>query len=483
MHWSVVFLSVMFAMNLLADLSFSKEQEKPGVEKTASAVQKVLAEGDLSGVNLRVEGASFRKFKLFFPSANTTALSPAAKTSFDTIRKIIERDLAIVGSFDLVNAASIPAAHASNDAVIRQQGAEGVSRMSLSLNGDVVKAIIEHKNLITGKASKKTYEAKLANTRRLSHQLAQSIFEEFIGLENLFMLQIVAIKRDRNGGSQVVIVDFDGENESIVVDGKWLKSTPSFSPDGKNVLYAVHTRDGQAIVEQPIGSKQFQFRIKKDGLNIEPRVFPDNSGMLVTLSFQGNANIFRTDRLGKLVGTAPITGVGDVNRGPVIGAHRKSVSGESYMNLSPSISADGKEVAFVSDRSGTPQIYVQSLVDPTKRNATRVTFKGNYNQTPQFSPDGKMIAFTGRDERKVFDIFLLERATERISRVTQNQGRNEEPYFTPSGRFVIFTSERDGKKPDIYIASLKGDHQYRLTDAKSNAKTLGYYSPAVKPKP
>ena len=95
-----------------------------------------------------------------------------------------------------------------------------------------------------------------------------------------------------------------------------------------------------------------------------------------------------------------------------------------------------------------------------------------------------MIAFTGRDEKKVFDIFVLDRQSERISRVTQNQGRNQEPVFSPSGRYIVFTSERDGKKkPDIFIATLNGDHQYRLTDANNNQKTLGYFSPAIKPKP
>ncbi len=281
------------------------------------------------------------------------------------------------------------------------------------------------------------------------------------------MLQIAAVKREKSGESHIVIMDFDGQNETVVSGGKWLKSSPSFSPDGKSLLFAVNTPDGQAIVEQNIGSKQFQFRIRKPGLNIDPRVMPDNSNILVTLSFEKNsANIYRATRLGTVLG--PFTkGLG--------------------LNLSPAISADGKEVAFVSDRSGNPQIYVQAV--NSDKPAERVTFKGNYNQTPDFSPDSRMIAFTGRDERKIFDIFLLERKTEnkpeRLSRVTENQGRNQEPVFAgPKANFLIFTSEREGKpKPDIFISTLNGAHQYRLTDANSNPKTNGYFSPTVKPKP
>jgi TolB protein len=460
MKLSVFFFAVLAASHVAAGVSFSKEQDKAPAQKAADAMQKVMPFGDLSGVNLRVEGASFRKFSLYFPDAEQKSASALGKKFFNDIRQVIDRDLAVVGAFNQVKLTS---AQAATEALVKQKGAEGISKLSLSLVNDVVKAKIEHKNLITGKTSTKNFEAKIAGIRRLSHQLAQSIYEEFVGPEDIFMLQIAAVRRERSGESHVVLVDIDGKNETVVADGKWLKSSPSFSPDGKSLLFAVNTPDGQGIVEQNIGSKQFQFRLKKPGLNIDPRVLPDNSGMLVTLSFENNANIYRTTRMGTIVG--PITnGLG--------------------LNLSPAVSRDGKEIAFVSDRSGTPQIYVQSLADPAKKTAVRVTFKGTYNQTPEFSPDGTMIAFTGRDEKRIFDIFLLERKTERISRVTQNQGRNQEPFFSPSGRFVIFTSERDGKvKPDIFIASLNGDHQFRLTDANSDQKTLGYFSPTIKPKP
>lgn len=476
---SIFWFSVLFAVQLFANpsanktakpeekvqlsgISFSKEAAKPSVEKTAASVQKVISQGELSGVNLRVEGASFRKFNLYFPQASTHAISSLAKSSFDDIRKIVDRDLAVVGSFNFVSM-NVSAVEANSDALIRQKGAEGLTRLTLTLDKDVVKAKLEHKNLITGKAVTKNFDAKLTQTRRLAHQIAQSVYEEFIGEENIFLLQIAAVKREKSGDTHIVLMDFDGGNETIVADGKWLKSTPTFAPDGKSVLFAVNTPDGQGIVEQTLGSKQFQFRVKKPGLNIDPRILPDNSGMLATLSFEKDANIYRMTRLGTIIG-AFTSGLG--------------------LNLSPSVSPDGKNVAFVSDRSGTPQIYVQSLADTSNKNAKRVTFKGTYNQTPHFSPDGQLIVFTGRDEKRVFDIFVLELKTERISRITQNQGRNQEPYFTPSGRYVIFTSERDGKaKPEIYIASLNGDHQFRITDANNNQKSLGYYSPVIKPKP
>ena len=132
------------------------------------------------------------------------------------------------------------------------------------------------------------------------------------------------------------------------------------------------------------------------------------------------------------------------------------------------MSPDGKNIVFVSDRSGSSQIYEQPLIADSnkKKPAKRLTIQGRYNQTPHYSPDGNLIAFTGRDEQKVFDVFLLDRSNNRVSRITQNQGRNQEPYFVPSGRFVVLSSERGdhARIPELYLAvSINGNHQYRLT--------------------
>jgi TolB protein len=44
-------------------------------------------------------------------------------------------------------------------------------------------------------------------------------------------------------------------------------------------------------------------------------------------------------------------------------------------------------------------------------NQRRLTFQGEYNQTPEWSPKGDKILFTARDERLIFDIFTVEVAT------------------------------------------------------------------------
>lgn len=443
-------------MSLGAGITFDKEPQKSSEEKVMADTKKALVGADIKNVTarLKVEGASFRRFNLYFPETKIIANSSAQNRLAREIRAIIDRDLEISGGFSLVS----HQASSASEALLKQKGAEGTSTLTLTMKPDIVSAHVEHKNLSTGQKYTNNFSANHKSLRRLAHQIAQSIYESYIGPENLFMLQMAAVKRE-GAASQIVLMDFDGHNESAISEGTWSKTSPYFSLDGKTILYGVISSKGQGIVEQDVASKKMVFRTKKQGINLDPRLMPDNSGMLATLSFEGNANIYRLSRAGTLVHKIT-TGLG--------------------LNLSPSINPNGQEFAFVSDRSGTPQIYVQKL-SPTAA-PDRLTMQGKYNQTPHFNHDGTLIAFTGRDENKVFDIFILERASKKVSRVTENQGRNQEPFFSPSGRFIIFTSEREDKrKPDIFIATLNGNHQYRLTNANNEAKSQGYYSPIFRP--
>jgi len=89
----------------------------------------------------------------------------------------------------------------------------------------------------------------------------------------------------------------------------------------------------------------------------------------------------------------------------------------------------------------------------------RLTFQGNYNQEPVWSPRGDAIAFTARDERKVFDLFWVTPDKGVISRITQDQGRtNEEPSWAPNGRLMVFRTDRNGPG-QLVVSDPKGNRQ------------------------
>jgi len=100
----------------------------------------------------------------------------------------------------------------------------------------------------------------------------------------------------------------------------------------------------------------------------------------------------------------------------------------------PSLSPDGKTVAYVSGGSGNRDIYV---VRVGGRNAINVTGgTPDDDQDPAFSPDGQVIAF--RSERQGGGIFTVGATGESLKRITDF---GYEPSWSPDGKKMALATE------------------------------------------
>jgi TolB protein len=85
--------------------------------------------------------------------------------------------------------------------------------------------------------------------------------------------------------------------------------------------------------------------------------------------------------------------------------------------------------------------------------AKQVSFNGNYNTTPIWSPkrDKHVIAYTTRDGGQ-YDIVTIDIDSKKMTRITQNEGQNEEPAFSPNGRVIAYARQGIG----IFLANADG---------------------------
>ena len=81
--------------------------------------------------------------------------------------------------------------------------------------------------------------------------------------------------------------------------------------------------------------------------------------------------------------------------------------------------------------------------------AKRVTYSGDYNTTPAFSPKGDKLAYQSRDNGR-FDIFTIPAGGGDPVQVTDGNGSNEYPSWSPDGRYLAFSSTRSHNSR-IYI--------------------------------
>ena len=181
----------------------------------------------------------------------------------------------------------------------------------------------------------------------------------------------------------------------------------------------------------------------------------------------------------------------------------------------PSISADGRFIAFSSDASNLvngdtnnqSDIFVH---DRVTKQTTRVSVHSNGNQAisntwgfnfltkPSLSADGRFVAFSSladnlvdKDTNSSEDVFFHDRLTKQTSRISVNsagiQGSHSTPpilYFIntyPSinadGRFVAFGSDFDNlvlndtnNAPDIFVHDRKTAKTYRVSVNSSNVQ-------------
>ena len=76
----------------------------------------------------------------------------------------------------------------------------------------------------------------------------------------------------------------------------------------------------------------------------------------------------------------------------------------------PSWSPDGNRLAFVSDRTGSPNIYIlnveQALQDPKRAEILQLTDNAFENQKPAWSPDGTRLLFESNRDGN-WDIYMV----------------------------------------------------------------------------
>jgi Tol biopolymer transport system component len=114
------------------------------------------------------------------------------------------------------------------------------------------------------------------------------------------------------------------------------------------------------------------------------------------------------------------------------------------VDTDPQFSPNGKRIAFGSgrsNRSGGCEIWV---CNSDGAGAQQLTSLGAEAGSPRWSPDGERIAFDSNAERQ-FDIYVISANGGKPQRLTSDQSSDAVPSWSLDGKWIYFASDRTGE--------------------------------------
>jgi Tol biopolymer transport system component/DNA-binding winged helix-turn-helix (wHTH) protein len=136
---------------------------------------------------------------------------------------------------------------------------------------------------------------------------------------------------------------------------------------------------------------------------------------------------------------------------------RLTAARDTYAN--PAVSPDGHAVAYVSDRSGSEEIYVASLAPGSRELA--ITSDGDGNVEPAFSADGQWLAYRSRKRRGIWVVPSTGGAPRQVAEF------GSEPQWSADSQTIVFTSRgQDGSlssQAQLWTVRRDGDPPLELT--------------------
>ncbi len=203
----------------------------------------------------------------------------------------------------------------------------------------------------------------------------------------------------------------------------------------------------------------------------------------------------------KIVFVSNKTGFKEIYQCDFDGYGVEQLTNSKSISMNPTLSPDGKNLAYIDFTSGRPTLYIKNLnggrtaavgksavsIDPGWRNnnelAATLSFDGNQeiylvnsdgtlsrrvtnsksiDISPTFSPDGSKMAFVS-SRNGLPQIFIQDIASGQVKRLTFSGRYNTQPSWSPAGDKIVYTTWEKGGEINIFTINADGSGLLQLT--------------------
>lgn len=266
--------------------------------------------------------------------------------------------------------------------------------------------------------------------RRAAADFVNALIAADTGLPGVVGTQLAASVEVKPGVKEIGVLDLDGGGLTFITANGNLNLDPAWAPGGRVGYMSYRRSNADWMVEgRPLSSRP--------GMNAVGAWSPDGRYLALSISAGDHTDI--------VILTA------------ATGEEYARLTAHPSVNTSPTWAPDGKRLAFVSDRAGTPQVWIVRL---DSGELSRLT--GGYTGSPDWSPLGESLAYA-QMAGSTFVIMRHDFDHGRTVRLTPPTVSSESPFFSPDGRYIVFV-RREGQGPRrLWLMDADGSRARPLT--------------------
>jgi Tol biopolymer transport system component len=221
-------------------------------------------------------------------------------------------------------------------------------------------------------------------------------------------------------------------------------TSPTWTADGHEIIFADSRESDlwRVAVRTSRGRRDQPLRLESLGQNIFDPAISRRGNHLAYTHWIFHASIGR------------IAAPGAGRKSPVNANDVLTFMSSTRSDYLPQFSPDGSRVAFVSTRSGHPEIWVCKT---DGSNAVQLTSLGApWVTAPRWSPDGDRIAFDS-NAAGGWDIYVIGVDGGKPQRMTSHPANDGNPSWSHDGRWIYFDSARAGAQQVFKIPANGGE--------------------------